>query len=155
MLFSISVETGHAASKKDLPPAPTEGTPSRDLRHGVGEIKRGEVSTQSTQYLMNGECYINLNSGTIVTIGGKTSAYSSVDTVAVDLYLQRWDSSKGQWVDVIHVDEFKDYNASIVTGSKDVNVVSGYYYRTRAHHWVNEGDVVEQNNSVSSYIYVK
>jgi hypothetical protein len=152
MILSVfNVEIGHAASKKNLPPAPTEGTPSKNLKKGQGET--GDLSTQSTQYLANGDCYID-STGTSVTVGGKTSAYSSVDTIVVDIYLQRWDSSKGQWVDLAHAGEFKDYNTSLVVGSNDTNVPGGYYYRTRAHHWVNEGVVIEQSNSVSTYIYV-
>jgi hypothetical protein len=151
MTSVFGVETGHATSKKNLPPAPTEGTPSKNLKKGTGEI--GDLSTQSTQYLANGDCYID-STGTAITVGGKTSAYSSVDTVAVDVYLQRWNSSTGQWGDVAHAGEFKDYYTSLVAGSNDTNVPGGYYYRTRAQHWVNEGGVIEQSNSVSTYIYV-
>lgn len=151
MLGVFNVETGHAIGKNNLPPAPTEGTPSKNLKKGKGEV--ADLSTQSSQYLANGDCYIN-STGTAITVGGKTSAYSSVDTVAVDIYLQRWNSSTGQWGDIAHAGEFKDYNTSLAVGSNDTSVPGGYYYRTRAHHWVNEGGVIEQSNSVSTYIYV-
>jgi hypothetical protein len=82
MMGVVGVETGHATSKKNLPPAPTEGTPSKNLKKGKGEI--GDLSTQSTQYLANGDGYID-STGTAITVGGKTSAYSSVDTVAVQV----------------------------------------------------------------------
>jgi hypothetical protein len=154
MMFTfLSVDIGHAASKKDVSSAPTEGTPSKNLRHGKG-VTETELSTQATQYLRSGECSIKSTSGTIVTVTGKTNAYSSVDTIAVDLYIQQWDESQGKWVDVLNVGEFKDYYVSSVSGSKDANVVGGYYYRTRAHHWINEGGTVEQSQNFSAYIYV-
>jgi hypothetical protein len=153
MLTFLSVDIGQAAGKKDIPSAPTEGTPSKNLRHGKG-VTETELSTQATQYLRRGESSIKSISGTIVTVSGTTLAYSSVDTIAVDLYLQRWDANQGKWVDVLNVEEFKRYYESSVSGSKDVNIVRGYYYRTRAHHWTNEGGTVEQVQSVSSYIYV-
>jgi hypothetical protein len=149
----LGAETGLAAGKSVLPPSPTEGTESKNPRYGRGSI--GGVSSLATQYLKSGDCYIKLVSGNTVTVGGSTSAYSSVDTIAVDLYLQRWDSSQGVWVDVLHVGEFKNNNLSQISGSKDVSVPSGYYYRSRAHHWVNEGGVTEQAYSYSSYIFVE
>lgn len=152
-VYLLSVDIGHAAGKKDVPSAPTEGTPSKNLRHGKG-VTETELSTQATQYLRSGESSIKSTSGTIATVTGKTNAYSTVDTIAADLYLQRWDATQGIWVDVLHVGEFKSYYVSSVSGSKDVNVVGGNYYRTRAHHWINEGGTIEQVQSVSSYVYV-
>lgn len=151
MVTMLVQEVSFATGKNKLPQAPTEGAPSKNPKHGEGSIN--QVKIQANQYLMDGQSFIDATNST-VTVSGHTKAMSSVDTIAVDLYLQRWDSSKGQWVDVIRVGEFLDYNTSVVTGGKDVNVVSGYYYRTRAHHWVNEGGTVEQDYSYSTYIYV-
>jgi len=146
--------TGEAAGKKQLPAAPTEGTPSKNSRYGEGTLSR-ELSTQATQYLASGDSFISYVSSTRVTVGGNTKSYSTVDTIAVDLYLQRWDSAQSQWVDVLYVGRFQNTNTSVVSGSKDVNAVSGYYYRTRANHWISEGGIVEQGSSTSTYIFVK
>ncbi|WP_258881735.1 DUF6147 family protein [Paenibacillus sp. sptzw28] len=142
-----------AASENQLPPAPTEGTSANNPTYGTSSPMDAS-SIESTQYLMSGESFISFVSGTRVTVSGNTKAYFPVDSIAVDLYLQRWDASKGQWVDVLYVGEFKNNNSSVVSGSMDVNVVSGYYYRTHSYHWVSEGGTVEQNHSYSSYIYV-
>lgn len=146
----ILPESSLAEGKYQLPPAPTEGEASKNPKRGEGSI---ETRIQATQLLMGGKSFISA-SGTTITVSGNTTAYSSVDTIAVNLYLQRWDSTKGQWVDVVYMGEFKDYNTSVVSGGKDVLVVAGYYYRTRALHWINEGGTVEQGNSTSTYIYV-
>jgi hypothetical protein len=93
-------------------------------------------------------------SGSIVTVSGSTESYSSVDTIAVDLYLQYWDSGQSKWVDLAHVSEFKEVYTSYVYGADVIIITSGFYYRTRGIHYVIENGTVEQVNSVSTYIYV-
>lgn len=158
MLLSVTgpivvAENSFAAAKKQVPPAPTEGTPALDRNHGTGSLTN-QISIQSTQYLMTGNSYIS-KSGTVLTISGDTQAYSSVDTIAVDLYLQKWDAANSRWVDVVHAGEYQNYNASFVSASRGINSVAGYYYRTRAHHWVVKNGTVEQGDSVSSYVFVE
>lgn len=148
-----SPEISLAAGKKQFPNAPTQGIPAKNPHHGEGNTTT-DVNSEATQYFMSGESFINYMSGNIVTVSGNTKAYTSVDTITVDLYLQRWDATKSQWVDALHVGEFQDFNSSVVSGSRDLTVARGYYYRTRTHHWISEGGIVEQGDSTSSYIYV-
>ncbi|WP_018131124.1 DUF6147 family protein [Effusibacillus pohliae] len=144
--------SGLAAGKK--PPAPMEGTPASQPHFGYGSLSFGSFTIQSTQYLQSGETFIGA-SGTRVTVSGNTQAYTAVDTIAIDLYLQKWDAAQGRWTDVAYVGQFKDYASSFVYGAKDLYVTGGYYYRTRGVHWVNEAGVIEQGGSVSTYIYVQ
>lgn len=140
-----------ATGKNKLPTAPTEGTPSNDLNFGSTEQS---INSQSTQFIKNWETAITSLSGNIVNVKGSTDSYSSVDTIAVDLYLQYWDNAQSKWIDLAHVGEFKAVNAVRITGSDDVAVSSGFYYRTRGLHYVIENGTVEQINSVSAYIYM-
>jgi hypothetical protein len=145
------IDTSLAASKKQLPTAPTEGTPSKNPNFGSTE---NSVEVQATQYIKNWGTSIGNLSGNIVNVSGFTDSYSSVDTIAIDLYLQYWDSALGKWVDLAHVGEFKDVNTDHVYGADDLAVSSGFYYRTRGIHYVIENGTVEQINSVSTYIKV-
>jgi len=136
---------------KDL--APTKGKASVNPKYGEGSINE-EVTIQSTQYLQEGTNYIQLVSEDTVEVGGKTVAYSPVDEISVDLFLQIWDSSNGKWVDIVHVGEFTLNNSSIVEGSKNVIVVKGYYYRTHSKHTAISDGITEQKTAFSDYIYV-
>lgn len=148
----VMVNNSFAKEQESL--SPTEGVSAKKKNYGESSIHTNDLQVQSFQYLSTGKTYIKKVSSTIVTVGGSTEAYSAVDTIAVNLYLQRWDASSGVWLDVVDVGENKNYNSSIVSDSVNINVVSGYYYRTRGYHWVNMGGTIEQANSYTSYIYV-
>jgi len=154
LYISVFSDITTYAEETPIKDAPNLGVPSNISNYGDGSIENGRISIQSTYFLMDGTCFIDKISSTQVSVGGKTTSYKSIDTVAVKLYLQRWDSSTGFWKDAIYVGEFKDINTSTVYGSKRVNVPSNYYYRTKAIHWVNSGGNIEQNSCYSSYIYV-
>lgn len=153
VLSGLLVQECFAAGNNKLPPAPTEGIPSKNLTSGEGSTSSFDFNIESTQYLMSGNSSIELISSSKVRVSGNTKSYSSVDKITVNLYLQRWDDSKEQWVDVLSVGGASNYNSSVVSNSKEVGVSSGYYYRTRAQHIVSNSGVLEQSNSMSSYIY--
>lgn len=115
--------------------------------------KSGQVSIQSTTYLANGSSSIEVTGSGQVRVSGNSQAYSPVDVISVDLYLQRWNGSS--WVDIANAGRFSNYNATSTTGSSLVNVTPGYYYRTKAVHWINEEQTHEESTSYSSYVYVK
>ncbi|MFT9485962.1 MAG: DUF6147 family protein [Tepidibacillus sp.] len=145
-------DTSLAADKTQLPPAPTEGTPSKNSNFDSMEES---IEIQSTQYIKSWNTNINNLSVNIVNVSGFTDSYSTVETISVDLYLQYWDSGQGKWVDLVHVGEFKQSNTSHVAGTDDVAVSSGFYYRTRGIHYIIENGTVEETSSVSTYIYLK
>ena len=146
-----------ATTEKSLPPAPTEGIASKDLINGSGSTLSNisDLGLNSFQYLMGGQSYIGSVSSTQISVSGNTKSFSTVDTIAVDLYLQRWDNAKSQWLDVSYIGEFKNTNSSIAQGSKNISISGGHYYRTSAKHWVSKGGATEKDISYSSYIYVQ
>ncbi len=147
-----TVETGFAASL-----APTEGIAAQG-NNGQGcaipQSANTLFSTNTTSYIKYGHCFIAKNSSTQVKVSGDTEAISMVDSIGVDLYLQQWNSSAGQWADVAFVGSFHTSNATYIAGSADVNVPTGYYYRTRAEHWIIESGTKQQSDCYSSYILV-
>ncbi|WP_062106818.1 DUF6147 family protein [Bacillus niameyensis] len=161
MISLIFPVTSLAAENTD-PLKPTIGEPSPDLMNGEGSISSNEplislTSMQpfmSNQYLRSGISVIGA-SGDTVRVSGNTSAYFTVNSMGVVLYLQRWDAPSGRWLEEIKVGDFTQNNTSFVAGAGSAKVPKGYYYRARAHHWVNKGTIVEQATSYTSYIYVK
>ncbi|MCH1627049.1 DUF6147 family protein [Fredinandcohnia quinoae] len=149
-LFLVYAENGYASS---ISP-PTTGTPSEDLIHGKGSTEPKLFSTFSN-FLVDGECAITLKSSTIAMVSGRTSVYSSVDTVGVDLYLQRWEPATEQWKNILNVGQFKNANHTIASGTKDIKILSGYYYRIQARHWAIKKGVIEQEYSLSTFVYAK
>ena len=133
--------------------APSKGIASTNPAYGTGSTSLSFI-IKSTQYLKEGNNYIQLISDNIVTVGGNTQAYSTVDEIVLALYLQRWDDANSRWVDVLYIGEFAQFNSSFVNGAKDITVPKGYYYRTRSYHSILEGGTLEQMNVYSSYIYV-
>ncbi|WP_226035474.1 hypothetical protein [Aquibacillus saliphilus] len=144
-------------SATEISKEPTQGVQSKDPENGYGDIsqnKINEISIKSNQYIMDGESFISSN-GTTVSVSGNTRSFIAVDIIAVDVYLQRWDSNKGRWIDVKAVGNFRGYYNAAISGGKDIVVVPGYSYRTRSHHWINENQTTENEYSYSTYIYVK
>lgn len=156
LLFGVNMEVGYAQVVEKMPPPPTEGTPSKDLTEGCGEIPigGGGISPQARDYLIGGTCYIRYETGNTITVSGAVRAYIPVDTIGVITYLQRWDASKGQWVDVIKVGEAKAVKQSSVQVNSLVTIVKGQYYRTRTTNYVIHKGTLEQSQCVSSYIYI-
>lgn len=135
---------------------PTEGTESPYVYFGEGNIKyQLEIGTKSqNNYLKNGFTFIQSNGGNTVHVSGSTTSFETVDIIGINLYLQRWNATASQWEDVVAVGESINQNASNVNSGFDVTIAKGYYYRTRALHWIEKGGIVEQNNSVTSHIYI-
>lgn len=161
MISLIFPVTSLAAENTD-PLKPTIGEPSPDLINGKGSFESSGSLISLTsmqpfmanQYLRSGFSYIG-GSGNTVRVSGDTNAYFTVNSMGVRLYLQRWDAPSGRWIEELKVGDITKNNTSFVTGGASVTVPRGYYYRTRAQHWVNKGTIVEQASSYTPYIYVK
>ncbi len=155
LFFGMNMESSSAQVNEKLPPAPTEGIPSADLIKGYGEAQMNiENTIQANSYLAAGSSYITYTSGNVVTVGGSTRAFSVVDSIAVRIHLQRWDASRGVWVDVLSLGEAKKSNQQSVSISRGTTTARGQYYRARAVHTVNHKGKVEQSSSFSTYVYV-
>ena len=143
ILFDMKVSS--AATKELFPTPPTEG---------IGSIVINPLNIPTNSYLSNGKGFISAT-GKKVNVSGNTRSYSAVGKITVNLYLQRWDPTRGIWITVINIGGYTNSNSSFVSGGKKANVSSGYYYRTRAHHRVSHNGKVEQAYSNTSSIYIK
>jgi len=144
-----------AAAPKDPPPEPTEGIKSDDPLAGSVDFSRmaepGNPGVQAI-YLISkyGSSINNLGGGT-VSITGYTDTFNTVSSVTVTLYLQKWDGS--QWVDLTG-QAYTNYSTFSVTGTRNLAVAGGAYYRTRALHNAKNGSATDSTTSTSSYIYI-
>src|SRR5690625_196879 len=125
MLISIlfDMKVSSAATEEQFLAPPPEDTLSDDL-NGVIEIN--PVNILANSYLLNGKGFISAT-GNTVTVSGNTRAYSTVNTITVNLYLQRWDATIGIWITVLNIGGYTNSKSSFVTGAKKANVASGYY----------------------------
>lgn len=132
-----------------------EKSSADELPMSVGTGSTLNDSTiQASKYLMSGTTSIQIVSSDKVRVSGNTKAYQPVDNIKVDLTLQRWDSSSGQWVDVLSIGSATNNNSSIVSLSKEAKVLKNSYYRVWGLHRVMHGGAIEQNVSISTYVYV-
>src|SRR5690606_22564924 len=141
MLFTIVLTVGKS-SADELPIS--VGTGSTLDHHSI----------QASKYFMSGNTFIQALSSSQVRVSGNTKAYSPVDNIKVDLTLQKWESSSGKWVDVLQIGSATNYSSSIVSLSKEAKVLKSTYYRVWGFHRVMHGGVIEQNTSISTYVFV-
>ncbi|MCR2823738.1 DUF6147 family protein [Lederbergia panacisoli] len=120
---------------------------------GTGSTQ-DQNTIQASKYFMSGNTFIQMISSTQVRVTGNTKAYRPVDNIKIDMTLQRWDSASGQWVDVLSLGSATNYSSSIVSLSKEAKVLKKSYYRVWGVHRVMHGGVVEQNTSISTYVFV-
>lgn len=106
------------------------------------------------KYLENGYNTItNLGNGR-VELWGRTNAKTSVHTIGVKFYLQRWTGTS--WVNVdSRIVSYTDNNYRSVEAYESKSVETGYYYRVRSVHWIHEGTVTEEGEKISGSILVK
>ncbi|MDQ0340512.1 hypothetical protein J2S00_003327 [Caldalkalibacillus uzonensis] len=137
---------------EEIPPEPTEGSQSPYQDWGSSNTS-GDVAIQSTQYLKAWESSISRISGNYIRVSGFSEAYSKVDTIGVELFLQYWNGQ--QWIDIAKVGDYKRNNTTYVSGTELFTVSSGYYYRARGVHYIYKDGLRERMNSYTSYIYVR
>ncbi len=139
---------GHAAHTEQEQPIDSNPPPMEEAGPTTG------IDFFSTKYLMSGSSFIGELANKNLSVGGNTKAYMVVDTIRVETYLQRWNSTKSKWEDVLAVANKVDFGKSFLTSTKEVKIVRGYYYRTRAVHRINHKGVLEISNSMSQHIFV-
>lgn len=155
LVIAAVVGAGSAlAAEKDRPPAPKEGVPAAGAE-GASKIAENLLGVQSTEYLKTWKSSINQLTGTKVRIAGSTETYEAVNLIEVSLYLQYWNEGASRWDDVSGANKFTKVSGSTISGSADIAVSSGQYYRTRAVHRATSNTETEEKTSYSSYIYAE
>ena len=87
------------------------------------------------QHLMDGQCSITKSGTKRIYTYGATTADHTVDTLAVIVYVDKYNEKDGKWH---QIDAFskKVENDYYVAASKSIQVDRGYYYRVHASHIV-------------------
>lgn len=76
----------------------------------------------------------------------------NVDTIGVQLTLQRWTGSS--WIDVNARPDVIVQNDSYAYYSGTLNVSTGYYYRVKTVHWIEIGSVREDGIRYSDSLLI-
>ncbi|MFD0716299.1 hypothetical protein [Paenibacillus sp. GCM10027626] len=104
-------------------------------------------------YLNQGHAYITDKGNQKVTISGDSSSLKRVDTIGVKLTLQRWTGN--DWVDVVTGQAAYETDSTFAYAShSEISVASGYYYRTKAYHWIEKGSLTESGTRYSSSMLI-
>ncbi|CAM3932434.1 DUF6147 family protein [Lederbergia lenta] len=142
-----------AQEADELPDIPPTSQPPTDLNFGSGSTLMN-IELFSTKYFMSGTSTIKGVSSTVVRIAGNTKAFSPVDKISVDLYLEQWDATSSKWKTVLAAGGTSNFYSSFVSSGKDIKVVKNKYYRVRAKHRVVKAGAIEEKTSITSYIYL-
>lgn len=147
-----TVQASLAAEADNLSLEQSIGTPSKKAKSGTGTTLNN-MSLQASQYFMSGNSLIEVLTSTRLSVYANTKAFRPVDNISVDMYLEKWESSKSQWVTVLPIGTTTNYYSSIVSTTKEVSVLKDHYYRLRVNHRVIHAGVVEEKTSISTYVY--
>lgn len=106
------------------------------------------------RYLEDGNSTITDMGNGRVELWGRTTAKSTVHTIGVRFYLQRWTGTS--WVNVDNrIVSYTDNNFRSVEATELKSVETGYYYRVKSVHWIHEGTVAEEGEKISSSMLVR
>ncbi|KOP68951.1 hypothetical protein AMS62_05020 [Bacillus sp. FJAT-18019] len=104
-------------------------------------------------YLEYGSAYVSYRGKGKGSIIGETIATRRVDTIGVQLVLQRWTGN--EWLDVYTGGKAELSDASRSNMSIDnLSLVSGYYYRVKSTHWITYGSKKEDGVRYSSTLLI-
>ncbi len=112
-------------------------------------VDTGSGAASYGYYLASGGCGITRLQDNIARVDGHTDCYRQAEYVYLGLYMDRLEN--GSW----HTVWYKDYSAqNVCSVSYAINVLvkPGYYYRIRAAHLAQTGDVREGNTSFTDGI---
>ncbi|MBP3953117.1 DUF6147 family protein [Bacillus suaedae] len=142
-----------ADAKQKVNERPTEGVAAKsDLGESSIDIR---FSIQAYRYMEAGYNYLRLAQYGQADIGGETHAKQQVDSIGVDVYLQKWNSDQKRWVDLFKADSASAINSRTVETSKKVSLIKGSLYRTKTYHWIVDGSSSESTTAYSSYLTAK
>ena len=100
-------------------------------------------------YLAEGGCTIVRLEDNIAGVEGYTNCYRQAETVYLGIYMDRLEN--GSWHTVWYKDVYAE-DAYSLSYSVNVLVKEGYYYRLRAAHMAQNGNVREGNTSATNGI---
>lgn len=112
----------------------------------------GDIGLQGAMLITQWGAAIERIGARELLLSGYTQAYQAMDSIAVTIYIQRWNGSA--WVELPGSWRYSKQYASYVAGYPAVKVNDPGYYRTRAVHSVDDGLIVDRQESVSPYIWV-
>jgi len=112
-------------------------------------IELFSVFDPSHLYLGSGNSSITPSSGK-VTVSATTFAYTSVDSIGIIFYVEKWDGSS--WNTVGSGSTMGTNNASSYHNLFVKSVDAGYYYRAKTIHWVIHGGKYEQGEVITSSV---
>jgi hypothetical protein len=141
-----------------LAAAPLQAFAAKDPGKGAKtEPPPEEMHLESTfdpnfVYLENGYGSITSQSNAAVSISGETHATQYVDSLGVQMIIQRYNGS--DWVDVYTGQEYTNGDSKRVYASDTRTVTSGYYYRLKTKHWSTESGVTESGYRLSASVLV-
>ncbi|SCW69486.1 hypothetical protein SAMN04487970_103010 [Paenibacillus tianmuensis] len=105
------------------------------------------------KYLENGNAYISYSGEGKASVWGESIATRRVNTVGLQLVLQRWTGS--EWIDVYTGEKTEMGNSSRMNTTIDnLSVSSGYYYRVKSYHWITYGSTNEDGFRHSSVLLI-
>ncbi|MFB6365721.1 hypothetical protein ACFCP7_16925 [Paenibacillus elgii] len=105
------------------------------------------------KYLENGNAYISYSGEGKASVWGESIATRRVNTVGLQLVLQRWTGS--DWIDVHTGEKTEMSNSSRMNATIDnLSVSSGYYYRVKSFHWITYGSTNEEGSRYSSVLLI-
>ena len=104
------------------------------------------------QYLDDGSGNLSYLGNGKVSIWGYTLGTRKVDTIGVQVTLQRWTGY--EWIDVNTGGNSTFTNASYASSSREITVSSGFYYRIKTRHWILYGETQEEGTRYSSSLLV-
>jgi hypothetical protein len=100
-------------------------------------------------FLEKGQGYLSYQGDNKVNIWGETYGTVRVNEIGIQVTLQRWTGST--WTDVYIGASVKERNAAYAyTSVRDISVLSGYYYRVKAYHWIRKDNTTESGYRYSS-----
>lgn len=100
-------------------------------------------------YLDNGTNGVSGGSGTI-SVTASTFAQSTVDTIGITFFLQKWNGSA--WETVSSGTMRSSTQKASFTDIFNYSVTAGYYYRARTLHWVIENGTYEEGERLSNTV---
>lgn len=103
-------------------------------------------------YLINGGSSVSNIGNSKISISGYSTAKQRVDTIGVQLTLQRWTGSS--WVDINRSPKAELSSSANTYSEHEVTVAPGYYYRSKSYHWTEHGIVKEDGTLYSESILI-
>ncbi len=87
----------------------------------------------------------------VVEIHGYTRANQVANYIDVTVYLQQ--KINGSWVDIHNVN-YRNYFSISASGTKNVSVAKGNYYRVRTVHKATNNNIEDMTTAVTTQIYI-